>query len=252
MAKVTSNQYVRVDWIPESVMTPTQAQAPTLAMLNDPLSFHLSEAIAWQDWELGATASDDVDDPGITDAGNATTRGFANYGGTLSFFRDRDWDTNPNSIYNQVYELFKTPRTRGYIVTRVAEKHWSEDYAVGDRISVYRFIADVWTDDTEGDTSVKMTVEFLPQGFLAPYTLVAGGSFTGLDPISVGVGDNALIRPMVEGKDVRAVSRYASDDPDVVEVSPNGVVTGISSGTADVTVRHPGVSTPGTVTVTVV
>lgn len=249
MAKITSNEYTKVAWVLDSSMTAQQAAAPTAGILN--AAVDLSPAVAWQDWSLGATDSDDVDDRGITDPGNAVTRGFANFEGTLSFFRD----ANPNDMtspYVQAFETFRTPRTYGYLVLRVAEKHWSEPFAAGDRVSVFRFVADAITDDTEGDDSVKFTVNFLPQGVMFPYTQVKGGVMSGVTPTDTAAANSIkVLKPVVDGKDVRATAKYVSSDSAVVRVSPNGVRTAVSAGTATITVTHPSATAPLTQAVTV-
>lgn len=248
MAKITSNEYVKVAWVLDANMTSAEAAAPPAATLN--AAIDLSPAIAWQDFALGATDSDDVDDRGITDPGNAVTRGFANFEGTLSFYRD----ANPNDMtsdYVKAWETFKVPRTYGYLVLRVADKKWNEPFAAGDRVSVFRFVADVITDDTEGDDSVKFTVNFLPQGVLHTYVRVAGGTIAGVAPTgALGVGAVVALNPTVDGKSVRSVASYVSDNTAIASVSPNGVVTGVSAGAAGITVTVPG-TTPVTHAVTV-
>jgi hypothetical protein len=37
---------------------------------------------------------------------------------------------------------------------------------VGDKVSVYKFVADAITDNTEGEDSIKFGVTFQPQGVL--------------------------------------------------------------------------------------
>ncbi len=254
MAKITSNEYVKVAWILDANMTPQQAAAPTTTILNDSTkTLDLSPAVAWQDWSLGATDSDDVEDRGITDPGNATTRGFANFEGTLSFFRDANPD-DVTSDYVKAFETFRVPRTYGYLVLRVAEKHWSEPFAAGDRVSVFRFVADAITDDTEGDDSVKFTVNFLPQGVMYPYTVVADASAVAISGVpatdSMTVGELSVLQPTLSGANVRAVSKYTSSAPAVASVTANGVVKALSAGTATITVAHPsGTSATQTVTV---
>ena len=249
MAKITSNEYVKVAWVLDANMTPQQASAPSAAILN--AAIDLSPAIAWQDFALGATDSDDVDDRGIVDPGNAVTRGFANFEGTLSFFRDANPD-DMTSDFVKAWETFKVPRTYGYLVMRVAEKKWNEPFAAGDRVSVFRFVADVITDDTEGDDSVKFSVNFLPQGVLYPYTRVSGGTLTGVAPTAtLDLGEAVALNPTIDGRSIRAVATYASSDTGVAGVSQNGVVRGVSVGTATITVSHPGATAPVTQEVTV-
>lgn len=254
MAKITSNEYTKVAWVLDTALTTAQAAAPSVTVLNGAGTIDLSPAVAWQDWSLGASDSDDVDDRGITDAGNAVTRGFSNFEGTLSFFRD----ANPNdtsSDFVKAFQTFRTPRTYGYLVLRVAEKHWSEPFAAGDRISVFRFIADSVVDDVEGDDSVKFTVNFLPQGVMHTYTVVQAATPAALTGVAttdaMAVGEKDVLAPTLSGQDVRAASKYTSSDSTKVTVSANGVKTGIAAGTATITVSHPGASAPVTQTVTV-
>ena len=243
MAKITSNEYVKVAWILDANMTTTQAQAPTETILNAGTTVQLSPAIAWQDFALGATDSDDVEDRGITDPGNAVTRGFANFEGTLSFFRDAN-QADTTSDYKKAFDTFRTPRTYGYLVVRVAEQKWSTAWTKGDRISVYRFVADIITDDATGDDSVKFTVNFLPQGLLYPYTVVKGATpdpITGIAPTksqTVAAGPYRL-QPLLSGKDISAVATYSSSDTTVARVTANGVVIPVAAGTATITVNHP-------------
>lgn len=254
MAKITSNEYVKVAWVPEAYMTPAQAKAPTPTILNAATTVQLSPAIAWDSFALGATDSDDVQDRGITDPGNAVSRGYANYEGTISFFRD----ANPGdtaSDYVKAWATFKVPRTYGYLVLRVAERKWSDPWVAGDRVSVFRFVADIVTDNVDGDDSVKFTVSFLQQGLMYPYTLVrapadalAGVATTKNASIAAGP---YVLAPTVTGKDVRVSSTYVSSNAAIARVSANGVVTPVSAGTANVTVSHPAATAPIVQAVTV-
>lgn len=243
MAKITSNEYVKVAWILDANMTASQAQAPTETILNAGTTLQLSPAIAWQDFAMSATDSDDIEDRGITDPGNAVTRGFANFEGTLSFFRDKN-SLDSGSDFVKAFNAFKTPRTYGYMVTRVAEKKWDQPWAIGDRISVFRFVADIITDDATGDDSVKFTVSFLPQGLVYPYTIVRGATpaaITNVAPTksqTVAAGPYALL-PLLSAKDIRAGASYISSDTTKATVSPTGVVKPLAAGTTTITVSHP-------------
>lgn len=253
MAKITSNEYVKVAWVLDANMPAGTASAPTAATLNAPTTLQLTPALAWQDFTLGATDSDDVDDRGLTDPGNAVTRGFANFEATLSFFRD----ANPNDLasdYVKAFEAFRVPRTYGYLVIRVAEKKWDQPWAAGDRVSVFRMVADIMVDDTEGDDSVKFTVNFLPQGLMYTYTVLADSPKAALvatSTLAVTAGDAKVISAAIGGVDVRAKCTYTSSDSSKATVSANGVVKGIAPGSATITVSHPAALAPATVTVTV-
>lgn len=250
MAKIISNEYVKVAWVLDGNMTPTQAAAPPLATLN--AGVQLSPAIAWQDFTLGATDSDDVDDRAIVDPANYSSRGFANFEATLSFFRDANL-ADSTSSYVQAWNAFKVPRTTGYLVIRVAEQKWDTAWAVGDRVSVFRFIADTIIDDVSGDDAVKFTVNFLPQGLLYPYTRVGGaGTITGVAPTNtLTIGTSKVITPIIATKDARAISTFSSSDTTKVRVTTNGVITGVAAGTSTITVNHPSATAAVTQVVTV-
>lgn len=254
MAKITSNEYTKVAWVLDTSMTTAQAAAPSVTILNGAGTIDLSPAVAWQDWSLGASDSDDVEDRGITDPGNAVTRGFANFEGTLSFFRDANL-ADTTSDFNKAFSTFRTPRTYGYLVLRVAEKHWSQPFAAGDKVSVFRFVADAITDDTEGDDSVKFTVNFLPQGIMHTYTVVSAATPAAITGVattrSLAVGAKATLVPTLSGADIRSTAKYASSDTTKVTVSQSGVISAIAAGTSNVTVTHPGATAPVTQAVTV-
>ena len=254
MAKITANEYVKVAWVPDAYMTVAQASNPTDVILNAATTVKLSPAIAWQDFTLGASDSDDVEDRGITDPGNAVSRGFANFEATISYFRDSNL-ADGGSDYNKAFNTFRTPRTYGYLVLRVAESKWDLPWTVGDRVSVFKVIADIIVDDTEGDDSVKFTVSYLPQGLMYPYTIVRGTTASAITGVpatgTLAVNANRVLLPVLSGKDIRAVATYTSSDSSKVTVSSNGVVVGIAAGTSNVTVSHPSALAPVVQAITV-
>ncbi len=247
--KVYAAGRVSVWWVPSGGIA--DINAPTDAEIN--AGVPLSDAIAWENYELAASESEDVDDRSLMDVGNATTRGAAQFAGTLSFFRD----LNPNdttSPYVKAFEAFRVPRAYGYLVTRVLQnpEGVQSPAVVGDDISVMYFVADTFIDDTEGDDSVKFTVNFQPQGQLAIYTKVAGGTIT-VDPttLSLAVGAAEKVDALTSGDNVSVGARWTSSDTTVASVSPMGVVKGIAAGTATVTATYPGTTGTATVAVTV-
>lgn len=246
MAKLMANGYMKVAWVPVAGIA--NAEFPTAAELNAGLD--LSPAIAWEDYEVGAQASDDIEDRSIVDLGNAVSRGSANYGATLDFFRDLD-NANAASVYVDAFEAFRVANTTGYLVTRIGDKLATDTFAAGDNISVYKLLATTGTDVTSGDTSTKMQVNFLPQGVLYVYTTVGGaGAITVAASASVPVGTSILLSPTLAGESIRARATYSSSAPAVATVSNHGVVTAVSSGSATITTSY-GAGTSGTTTITV-
>jgi len=250
--KVFSDGYVSVWWVPSNGIA--DIRTPTAAEIN--AGIPLSNAISWQDYELGNTESDTEDDRSLMDRGNATTRGAAQFSATLSFFRPFNEDiSDPTNEYAVAFEAFREPRVYGYLVVRILqnEKHKQDPAAPGQWVSVYRFMADSFQDDTEGDDSVKFTVNFLPQGNLAVYTMVETTEVVDVDKstVTVAEGESDVVVATVDGKNITQGARWRSDDPEVATVSPNGVITGVSAGNAEVTVSWPAADGDATVDVTV-
>lgn len=166
--KSTSNGKIKVTWVPVADVTDEAdlLSTPSAAILNGGVD--LTAAVAWDGYELGATDSNKIDDRSIIDEGQVQTRGFAQFSGSLTFFRESDLD-DTTGLYAIARETFKAStdgtRPQGYLVTRI-NKAASGDYASGDVVSVYKFIADAYMDNTEGEDSVKFMVNFAPQGKL--------------------------------------------------------------------------------------
>jgi hypothetical protein len=167
--KSTSNGKIRVDWLDVSSVSNEAAflAAPDASVI-EASGINLTPAIAWDSYDLGAKDSNKVDDRGIIDEGQVQTRGFAQFSGSLMFFRDAD----PLAVsdYNDVYAAFKAAtdgsRPEGYLITRINVPATTA-HAAGQKVSVYRFIADSFADNTNGEDSVKYMVNFMPQGKLA-------------------------------------------------------------------------------------
>lgn len=165
--KMVSNAKIRVDWVDISDVTDEDEFVvdPSAAIIAG--GVNLTNAIAWDSYDLGTQDSNKIDDRGIVDEGAVQTRGFAQFTGSLMFFRDAD--PTATSDYNTVYETFKAAtygaRPEGYLVTRVGVPA-GDAHAAGQVVSVFKFIADAFTDNTEGEDSVKYMVNFMPQGKL--------------------------------------------------------------------------------------
>lgn len=248
-SKVTSNGNVTVWWVPAAGLA--DYRAPTAEEIN--AGVDLTDAIAWDTFDLAAAESNDVEDRSLRDVGNATTRGFQQFAASFSMFRDLN-PTDTTSPYVQAFETFRTPRQHGYLITRVLQAPSGEPSPAepGQWISVFRFMSDAVGDDTEGEDSVKLTVEFLPQGQISVYTKVATE-----DPIVVSgegnldTGDVTALKAHLNGEDVTGWVTWTSSDYDVATVSPNGVVRGGVEGSATITASHLAAGEEGTITVEV-
>jgi len=168
--KTQSNGKVKVWWVPVGNITGTEDEwvaAPDITDFADSGSIDLTSAIAWDSYELGSTDSNRIDDRGIVDEGAVQERGFAQFAGSLMFFRGITSETT--GAYANAFDAFKAAtdgsRPVGFLVTRVGLPSTTA-LAADQTVSAYKFIADAFMDNTEGEDSVKFMVNFAPQGKL--------------------------------------------------------------------------------------
>lgn len=168
--KSQSNGKIKVWWVPTANITGTEDEwisAPDIADLAASGSVDLTQAIAFDGYELGATDSNKIDDRGIIDTGAVQERGFAQFSGSLTFFRGVTSETT--GAYYNAFETFKAAtdgtRPQGFLVTRIGVPA-ATAVAATQKLNVFKFIADAVMDNTEGEDSVKFMVNFQPQGKL--------------------------------------------------------------------------------------
>lgn len=164
--KLQSNGNLAVYWVPTSEVSNETAflAGPTDYEIGQ--GVNLTEAIAFDGYTLGATESNKIDDKGIADKSNAQARGFAQFSGSLTFFRGVTSETT--GAYAAAFDTFKAAtdaRVDGFLVTRIGIPSGTA-IAAGQIVSVYKFVADAVMDNTEGEDSVKFMVNFQPQGRL--------------------------------------------------------------------------------------
>jgi hypothetical protein len=166
--KMQSNGNISVYWVPAAEVEDEEQflEYPTSAIIDE--GIELTSAIAWDSYELGATDSNKIDDRGIVDTGAVQERGFAQFSGSLMFFRGITSETT--GAYAEAFAAFKAAtdgtRPQGYLVTRIGIPSTTAlDYP--QKLNVFKFIADAFMDNTEGEDSVKFMVNFAPQGKLS-------------------------------------------------------------------------------------
>lgn len=239
--KSTSNGKIRVTWVPVANVTneTTFLSAPTAALLNG--GINLTEAIAWDSFDLGSQDSNKIDDRSILDESQVQSRGFAQFSGSLNFFRgpfstlsasatgtsaattitltgdqtsklEVGMDVTGTGIgtgakvvsfsfsttttvtlsvansaavsgtvtfttpYSLAYDTFKAAtsgsRPTGYLAMRIGTAAGTT-HAAAQVVSIYKFTADAFMENTEGEDSVKFMVNFAPQGKLGKNVTVA-------------------------------------------------------------------------------
>lgn len=87
--KIQSNGNIMVYWVPSSAVSneATFITGPSVAVVTGASGVNLTNAIAWDGYELGMSESNKIDDKGIADKTNSKSRGFANFAGSLTFFK---------------------------------------------------------------------------------------------------------------------------------------------------------------------
>lgn len=169
--KSTSNGKISVYWVPLSNLSGTEDEflaAPSAADINASGSINLTEGIAFDGFELGNSDSNRIEDRSLVDTTQVESRGFAQFSGNLTMFRGITSETT--GIYYDAYEAFKAStdgtRPNGMLVMR-CNVPAETAMASGQKVSAFKFIADAFMDDTEGEDSVKFMVNFAPQGKVA-------------------------------------------------------------------------------------
>lgn len=251
--KVTSNGNVQFWWIAEADLSTPEAPIASEVTAD---GINISDAISWDSSTFpGATASNDVDDRTIMDRGNATSRGFAQYEANLSFFRPANV-LDVTSDFGKAFQAFKIPRVPGYLLARALQgvANVAGDVAAGQWVDSMKVIASTFIDDTEGEDSVKYAVNFLPQGEIYVNTQIKNATPVTLSPltVAVAVGASATVRATLGSKRATQAVIWSSSAPAVATVSQNGVVTGVSAGTANITATHPAATGATTVSVVTV
>jgi len=89
--KIQSNGNVSVWWVKSSAVTDEAGfiSGPSATIVNGTSGYSLTEAIAWDGYTLGASESNRIDDKSIIDKTNSKVRGFAQFSGSLTFFRPK-------------------------------------------------------------------------------------------------------------------------------------------------------------------
>lgn len=166
--KSTSNGKIKVYWVPLSNLSGTEDEflaAPKVADMEASGSVDLTEAIAFDGFDLGANDSNRIEDRSILDTTQVESRGFAQFTGNLTMFRGITSEST--GAYYEAYEAFKAStdgtRPNGFLVMR-CNVPASTALAATQTVSAFKFIADAFMDDTEGEDSVKFMVNFAPQG----------------------------------------------------------------------------------------
>lgn len=248
---------------------------PTVAELN--AAINVTESVAWENFGFGAEASNQVSDPSLIDVGNTQSRGFAQFGGTISFFYPSKYTPIDATDKNQVTFLaLEKQWTLGYLIIRVDGQKTTGGLGdpnkvavANDFVSIYKVLSDGWADVNTGEVNFKYTITFQPQGDLWVNAIVATAA-TLVTPVAIGTPNyvsasngRTPLATYYTGRQLVNVAgqvngypgwfNWTSSAPAIATVDANGVVWARSAGTAQITASDPvtgAVSTPLSVTIT--
>lgn len=239
-------------------------EKPTVAELN--ATQNLTAGIAWDGWSFGAQASTQNSDPSMIDVGNVQTKGFAQFGGDISFFYPFDYTDTSNELLS-IFLALQVPGTFAYLVTRAdglkttAGAPDSGKVAVtNDLVNIYYVQSDGWNDNVTGELAFKYVISFIAQGNVDTNVLVAT-TVTVTTPAAIGTPDYTVGGKTPLGsyanRQLHAETNiwngtpgwlaWTSEDPSIASVDTNGVVTGVSvGGPVDIIATHKPTGTPST------
>lgn len=234
--KVLSNEHVNVWVLPKASVK--DINAITVEEMNSAVA--IGDAINWDDTTIpAAKASKEQSSLSLLDAAGSSSRGAAQYEGSLTMY----YPTNPddaNSIYAKAWNMFKKTRVDLVLVVRGVLKG-RELIAAGQWYCAFLMIESTYKNTLEGDNPTRYTVSFLQQGQLAVNGVFKDSTtaITDTGNLTVSLNEHRPILPKIHGHQARSVCSYLSKDTSTVSVSPLGVVTGLKTGSADVIVSHP-------------
>jgi len=232
---------------------------PTVAEMTSN-AVNVTDSVAWENYSFGASASTQNSDPSMGDVGNVQSRGFAQFGGTISFFYPKDYLDSANEHLITFLALEK-PLTLGYVILRVDGKKTtatvgdSQKGAVAlDFLRIYKVMSDGWSDVNTGEADFKYTITFQPQGDLWVNAMVAPVSVATIAPIgataysAAAPGRGTPMAAYITGRQLSSVAsqwngypghfNWTSSDPTKATVDQNGVVRAVAAGSTTITATH--------------
>jgi len=224
------------------ILRPTLAQLLTL--------INVSEATKWDGYDFGPEASEQDEDRALTDSASAASRGYEQYGGSISFYNPLPSDTS--SIYRVTRNLVLAPHTELVLVQRdgySVDTPWDE----GQVFNIFHVITDA-NSEQRGDKKRFYTIDFKNKGYaginrIVPSATPSAVAITPATPV-VEAGESIQLRAAYEGVDITVGAEWSIDDETIAIVTPHGKLIGVAEGEALVSAAFPGGVT-GTVAIDV-
>lgn len=248
--KLNADGYSITAWfgLPNFAVSPFK---PTVAELT--AATNITTSIAWENFSFGAQASNQQSDPSMGDVGNTQTRGFAQFGGAISFFYPFDYADSSNPLLT-TFNLLDAPRTAGYLIFRVDGLKTTSSApdkikgpVAGDFLTVYKVLTDGWNDANTGESNFKYTITFQPQGDLW-FNATVNTTVTLTTPVAIGAtaysaaapGRGTPLASYFTGRQLHLNAgfwngtpgyfNWTSSNPAIATVDKNGVVRAVAAG----------------------
>lgn len=151
MAKLLSDENWKITFLP----TITSASSPTATELNAGLDIQC--LVAMNNFSLGATGENTIDDPALCSGSNDQAPGKTTYEAQMEFYR---FDQDEEDI---AYTTFADKGIGGYLVRRIGKDH-RDPYVAGDKVAVYQVITGTPRPLSPSGGYEKFMLAFYPQG----------------------------------------------------------------------------------------
>jgi len=127
MAKLLSDENWKITFVP----TLSDVSNPTVAQLN--AGVDLQCLVAMNNFQLGATGENTIDDPALCSGSNDQAPGKTTFEASMEFYR---FDQDEEDV---AYTTFADKGIGGYLIRRIGKDHRA-DYVAGDDVAVYQVI----------------------------------------------------------------------------------------------------------------
>jgi hypothetical protein len=212
------------------------------------------EAIRFDGYDYGVAESDEVDDRSLADDAGAVLAGFAQFGGAIPFYVPKKADQG--SVVKKVWLIIKKTRTELIFLERVGWKDNTLPLAAGDDVNVSRMMTDSYMPDTEGTGGYVYVINMLPKGDVYPWYILPSATpepivLVGAATAALTVGTATLRGAKYFTSDITGRATWTSSNPAVATVDQNGVIVGVSAGSATIVPSYPGAAVNAGIAVTV-